>query len=152
MRSRRVIGIASVATVLLMVLTAFAAVPGAADDKVETVIVMFNEAIDENVITDSGGSIDYEFNLIPAVVATVKASKIDGLKGHSKVKAVDLDVTVDIEKGGKKPAPKPPADVPPSGEVLWNIQNINADDVWSTTDGATIDVAILDTGIDTIFY
>lgn len=44
----------------------------------------------------------------------------------------------------------PPTDLPPANRqpVPWNIDLVRADDVWHRVDGAGVDVAIIDTGID----
>ena len=87
----------------------------------------------------------------------IKASKIDNLEGEGKVKAVELDrkISLPIEVArpppGKGPKPKPdpePIDTPPEGELMWGVDRIDAELVWDLTTGSGIDVAVLDTGID----
>jgi len=59
MRSKRFIGVMSVATVLLMVLAGFAAVPAGAGDEEKDyrVLVMFDDNVDKKAIKDAGGTI-----------------------------------------------------------------------------------------------
>jgi len=76
------------------------------------------------------------------------------LLGEENVVRVDDDLIVKATKkpdnppgkpgnGGKKPKPQPEETLP------WGVDRIDAEVVWSTYTGSGINVAILDTGIDT---
>jgi subtilisin family serine protease len=154
MRSRKFISAISVMTVLLMVLAAFAAVPGtAAGEKEQRVIVLFNDTVDEDLITKNNGKVDKKFSLIPAVATKLKPSDIKALEKSDKVKAVEQDATAMILGKPEKP---PGQDKPKGGddnsqpdEVWpWGITKIDADVVHGSSTGAAVKVAVLDTGID----
>jgi len=130
MRSKRFIGVMSVATV--------------------RVLVMFDDNVDKKAIKDAGGTIEKTYTIMPAIVATMDGDSIKSLKKNPKVKNVDLDYKVSYTK---KPDSPPGKDKnPPPAEVLelqWGVDRIDAENAWSTSDGDAIKVAVLDTGIDT---
>jgi subtilisin family serine protease len=140
-------GVMSVATVLVMVLAGFAAVPAGAGDKEVQVIVLFDDEVDKKAIKDIGGKIVREYDYIPGVVVTISSGKIKALEKKDKVDSVAIDAKVTI--GVKPPKPgKPDKDPPeqPPQEVPWGIGQIDADEV--TLTGSGVKVAIVDTGID----
>ncbi|MCK5415151.1 MAG: S8 family peptidase [Thermoplasmata archaeon] len=151
MRSKRFIGVLSVATVLLMVLAGFAAVPGAgAQENEYRVIVMFDDTVDEKVVKDAGGTVKKTYTIMPAVVATMDSDGMKDLRKSSKVKSVDLDYKVTISK---KPSSPPGKDKDPTPEEVlelqWGADRIDAEKAWDTSTGSSVSVAVLDTGIDT---
>lgn len=152
MRSKRFIGVMSVATVLLMVLAGFAAVPGgAADDKVE-VVVLFKDSIDEQVIKDNNGKVSKKYSAIPLAVTKLTAKDIKALEKSDKVLAVEKNHIYSIAKPPTDRPGKPPKDDPPAQpdeDLPWGVDRIDAEDVWDTpATGASITVAVIDTGID----
>lgn len=150
MRSKRVVGIASVATVLLMVMTAFAAVPGAgADEEKFEYVVLFKDSVDAKVIKDNNGKVDQEFTLIPAVVTTMTEKDAKNLEKSDKVKAVEENYKYSVAKPGGGVG-KPPKDPPtqPAQVTPWGVDRIDADEAWDTSTGVGITVAVIDTGID----
>jgi len=154
MRSKRFIGVMSVATVLLMVLAGFAAVPaGAGDEKIE-VVVLFKDSIDEQVIKDNNGKVSKKYSAIPLAVTKLTAKDIKALEKSDKVVAVEKNHIYTIAAPppgrGKPPKDDPPA--PPDEELPWGVDRIDAEEVWVDADflatGAGITVAVIDTGID----
>lgn len=86
-----------------------------------------------------------------AVYLPPKAEK--AIKNLSEVLRIDNDLVIRAivkpDKPGKpKPDPEPDPDPSPAQELPWGIDRIDAELAWDTTVGATIKVAILDTGID----
>ena len=151
MGSKRVLALMSVATVMIMVLAAFAAVPSlASDQKDQRVLVVFEDEVDEKLVKDKGGKVLKRYLIMPAVVATMKADKAKDLAKSSKVKSVSIDYKVSITK---RP-PSPPGldkdeDPEPVTELQWGVDRIDAEKAWSTSTGSGVKVAVLDTGIDT---
>jgi subtilisin len=142
-------------TVLVMVLAAFAAVPGSAGDPKIEVVVLFNDSVDEQLIKDNNGKVDKKYSQIPAAVTKLTAKDIKALQKSGKVKAVEENHIYSIakkpsDKPGKPGGDDPPA--PPPQVMPWGIDRIDAEWVWddankpATGDGVT--VAVIDTGID----
>jgi subtilisin family serine protease len=150
MRSKKVLSYLSISMALLMVLAAFAVIPGTASTATEKrVIVVFNDTVDEKVIKENGGKVVKRLSSIPALVVTIGSDKIDDLEKVGKVKTVEIDQQASIAKPRKRP-PAPPADTPPAPELQWGVDRIDAEAVWDVegkTAGDGIVVAILDTGI-----
>ncbi len=120
------------------------------DETSVRVIVLFKDKVDEKLIKGAGGKILEEYTLIPAVVTKLKQKDIDTLAEETGVKTVEKDATVSMEgtlddEGKKTPAPTSP----PSPGVQWGVDRIDAEKAWSASTGASIRVAVLDTGIDT---
>ena len=148
----------SVATVLLMVLAGFAAVPaGAGDEEKFEVIVLFNDKIDEQVIKDNNGKVKMKYSLIPAVVTKLTEKDITALEKSDKVKAVEKNQKFSIAASEGKPSKpgKPPKDPPtqPTQSLPWGVDRIDAEYLWgegitNKYNGDGITVAVIDTGID----
>jgi len=150
----------SVVTVLLMVLAAFAAVPGtAANEKEERYIVMFKDKADEDLIKSNNGKVVKKLGYSPAIVIKMKASDVKNLKKSDKVEAVEIDYKASAlgkvtpqAKGGKRGPPDNGDEEPPveDSEVTpWGIAKINADNVhFLSITGSAVKVGVLDTGVD----
>jgi subtilisin family serine protease len=151
----------SVATVLVMVLAAFAAMPGVAvNEKEERYLVKFMDKVDEDLIKKNNGKVVKKLGYTSAIVSKMKASDAKALKKNDKVEAVEIDhkamalgKLTPQAKGGKPGKPDKPGDEepplqPPESEP-WGIGEIYADTVWESSTGSTVKVAVMDTGIDT---
>ena len=151
MRSRKFIGVMSIATVLLMVLAGVAVMPVAgAQEKEYRVIVMFDDTVDEKVVKDAGGTVQKTYTIMPAVVATMDSEGMKDLRKNSKVKSVDLDYMVTISKKPSSPPGKDKDRTPEEVlELQWGTDRIDAEKAWDTSTGSGVSVAVLDTGIDT---
>ena len=152
MRSKRFVGVISVATVLLMVLAGFAAVPAGAGDEKVTVAIIFDGDIDDKVVRDLGGEMVLKVPYIDGVTADVMRSDIAKLKKDPSVLHVEMDHKATIMKPGKRP-PKdePTVYLPPTPEIQWGVNRIDAELVWDEEGyvGPTdIVVAVLDTGVN----
>ena len=151
MRSKRFVGVMSVATVLLMVLAGVTAMPvGAGDEKV-TVAIIFDGDIDEKVIKDLGGEIVLKVPYIDGVTADVMRSDIAKLKNDPSVLYVEMDHQATIMRPGKRPPKEEPSYIPPTPEIQWGVDRIDAELVWGEVGyvGPTdIIVAVLDTGVN----
>lgn len=118
---------------LLMVLSGLTMMAGAdkSEDKVR-VIVLFKEKVDKNMVEDCGGEITDTYDIIPGVVAEMTQSDIKELKKNDKIEDVEEDAIAEIQ-----------------GQTTgWGITQIRANDAWSISKGANINVAVMDTGID----
>ena len=127
------------------------------DETPVRVIVTFKDKVDEGLVKDNGGAVDRTLTYIPIVVADLKPKDIKKLEKSDKVKSVEEDAVAyavdDADEAKGKPTPPPPPP-PPAQETPWGIDRIDADLVWqldtpSENTGFGVDVAILDTGIDT---
>ena len=143
----------SVATVLLMVLAAFAAVPGTATTKTEDrYVVLFEGDIDMALVKNSGGQLIKSQSGMGMVVAKMDSDEAKALKKSSKVTSVEMDQKATATappfpppgKNKDDPDPEPEPEV----ELQWGVDRIDAEAVWDTTTGTGIIVAILDTGVD----
>jgi minor extracellular protease Epr len=155
MRSKRVLVCMSIVTVLLLLTSSMAAMPGAAaSERAERVIVLFKDKIDEKVVKDEGGKIDSTLSVMPAVITSLTDSAIKSLQKSDKVKLVVKDESSYVLLGKPDNPGKP--DKPGKGggggkkaeELPWGVDKIDAEKVWSTTTGGSIKVAVIDSGID----
>ncbi len=147
-RRSRTIGWASLAVVAIMLVGA-CPWAGADDDATVPVIVVFKDTVDRDLVEDAGGSVDIEFETFPGVATELTSKAIAKLERSSKVARVEEDGTVyALVDADKKPDGVGGGGKPQKQSTPWGITKINADEAWSTTMGATINVAILDTGVD----
>ncbi len=137
-----------------MLLTAIPLVAVGDDETPVRVIVVFKDKVDEDLVKDNGGKVDHKMAYLEGVVAELKPKDVAKLKKSDKVASVSEDAVAyavgDADgdgKGGKpgggKPAPTQPEEVLP-----WGVDRIDADQAWSAATGSGINVAIIDTGID----
>ena len=148
MRSKRFIGVLSVATVLLLVMAGFAAVPaGAGDNGAEkkAVIVGFKGKMDESLIKSNSGKIKHKLTIANAIATELTESAIAALKKNKNVAYVEDDIQIKMV----------------AESLPWGVDRIDAEVVWGGSEDATsvstsakatgsgIQVAVIDTGIDT---
>jgi subtilisin family serine protease len=150
MGSKRAVGLVSVATVLIMVLAAFASVPAGAGAKEEhRVIVMFDDEMDEKTVKDAGGEVVKGMSMLPGIIALMTEGEISSLKKNSKIASIEYDYRVYVQK---KPASPPGQDKDKEEDVYkelqWGVDQIDAEKAWATSTGNGVKVAVLDTGID----
>ncbi len=110
----------------------------------QRVIIVFHDTPDVGLVGQHG-PVHQTFHLIPAVVATLPEPAIQALEKNPKVNYIQPD--------HYRQRINPPIDIkgkpgPPPEEVPWGVDRIDADLAWSTTKGAGVKVAIVDTGID----
>ncbi|MBU6998187.1 MAG: S8 family serine peptidase [Theionarchaea archaeon] len=121
---------------LLSVSGVFAASP-------ERVIIVFHDSPDVNLVGQYG-QVHKTFHLIPAVVATLPDQAMKALSKNPHVKYIQPDyVTQYVAPLQMSISAEPLAQVLP-----WGVDRIDAELAWSTSTGAGVKVAIVDTGID----
>ena len=145
MRSKRFVGVMSIATVLLMVLAGFAAVPaGAGDsgDEKKAVIVGFKGTMDETLIKSNSGKIKHKLTIANAIATELTESAIKALKKNKNVAYVEDDIQFKVV----------------AESLPWGVDRIDAEVAWGGEEdalivtgngGEGIQVAVVDTGIDT---
>jgi len=103
----------------------------------EDVLVTFYEppGPDEIELIESlGGVVKKVYHIVPTIAATMPSENLDELRADSRVKMVELDITL----SGCFAA-----------EVLpWGVDRVDAELVHPSNKGTGVKVAILDTGID----
>ncbi len=106
------------------------------------VIVGFKEKPDVGLVKAFGGSIKYQYSIIPAVSCLLPKNVAEFLKKNPRIAYVELDGKVKV-----------------LGEVLpWGVDRIDAEQVWDSNGdlivdeganaGEAVKVAIIDTGVD----
>src|SRR3989304_5621817 len=96
------------------------------------VIITFKDAPDERVFTDNGGNAHHKYKIVNAIAGKVPRDKIDKIKKHPNVLRVEDDAIVE---NLAQPIP-------------WGVSKVRADWAWTTSTGAGVKVAVIDTGID----
>lgn len=114
-----------------------AAIPAGAAPKRERVSVLIGftgEPLAEDlaVITQAGGKVKRSYKIIPAVAADLPEPALRALQKRKNVRYIEPDAEVTIN----------------SQVIPWGITRTEAPKTWTTTEGAGVRVAILDTGID----
>jgi len=116
------------------------------------VIVIFHDAPDEDLITNKGGRVALRSDRSRMIAAHVPANRVSEIAAEEGVASVAEDgearIPVGAEarpngggNGGGGGAPQP-------AEVLpWGVDRVDASAAWSTTVGAGVRIAIVDTGI-----
>jgi len=104
----------------------------------ESVIVGFHGKMDENLVTSYGIENYSRHGMINAISADISPDTIVSLKKHPKVRYVEKDAVVKIQKK----SPEPPQ------QIGWGVCRVNAPAAWSSSTGTNVKIAVLDTGID----
>lgn len=100
-----------------------------------------SEAAQATLLENFGAVIIKPLGIIRAMAVYLPPQAERALLQRAEILRIDDDLIINA-LGGSQPPPQP-------AEVLpWGIDRINADVAWASTRGATIKVAILDTGID----
>jgi subtilisin family serine protease len=82
------------------------------------------------LLREANATVNYEFQRMPAVVATVDARSVSDIRHHPNVDYLEPASAGTLH----------------SQTVPWNISRIGADEVWTTTTGSGAKVLILDSG------
>ena len=114
---------------------------GAANRK----IVVFDQTVlnnqaQEELLAKFGAVKIKDLGLISGKAVILPPTAEAALKDQPGVLRIDEDIIVEALA---KPAP-----VQPEQTVPWGIARVGADQVWATTDGDMVKVAVIDTGID----
>ncbi|MCH8949874.1 MAG: S8 family serine peptidase, partial [Chloroflexi bacterium] len=94
-------------------------------------------------VRESGGVVEREFHIVPAIDIEIPANVVNGLGGQGDVEWISLDapiVSTHLADDGE---------TLPTGKKVENIfpKTVNADEVWNDFAGEGITVAVIDTGI-----
>lgn len=140
----------SAASVILLLVLAPSA-RGAAESYQE-VLVGFRGAPDAARVQALGGRVKQVFSLVPALAATVPTSALTALRRDSRIAYVEPDYPVYATGVSPNLTHTISPLFDPSIETLpWGLSRVRAPEVWLATPpntGASIKVAIIDTGID----
>lgn len=119
--------------ILLMSISMFSTtgVSAQATEKVP-VIISFHGALDADLVKAFGGTVKYEYAIIPAIAASLPAQAIDALQKNPKIALIEPDAIAHA-----------------TVETLgWGVERIGAPIVHQDNTGVGVKVAIVDTGID----
>jgi len=124
--------------IVLILLFAFSSTAVAAPPEKVNVIIGFDRppgSSEQGLVRGFGGEIIYNYNIIPAIAASVPETAIQGLLRNPRVVIIEPDVpihAIDVEL-----------------ENSWGVEHIGAGAVHSSGNkGSGVKVAILDSGID----
>ena len=116
------------------------------------VIVIFHDAPDESVVTDRGGKVALRSDRSRMIAAHIPANKAAEIAADEGVASVVEDCAVEVPVG----ANGKPSGVgngggggaqQPAQQTPWGITRIDAPEVWGSTTGAGVRIAVVDTGI-----
>jgi len=154
-RKIRLIAVAGLALILTLGLVGGAVVAdNGGENGLGRYIVVFNtgvnDAAKEIIAERVGGVVEKDIALLGnANVVWLQARGVHTLAGSAGVLRVDEDVIVyTLAKGGIPGPPDKEEPPPPPEELPWGVDQIDAELAWATSTGASIQVAIIDTGID----
>ncbi len=108
----------------------------------KSVIIGFNENIDQNIINEHGIANYTQYKIINAISADIPESVSEKLKKNPKIKYVEEDAQVQIV--GEPIQPQPPQ-IPQ--QITWGIARVKAPEAWNNSTGKNVKIAVLDTGI-----
>ncbi|HZG70179.1 MAG TPA: S8 family peptidase [Chondromyces sp.] len=107
-------------------------VASAASDEQQKVIVVFEDKVDKEAVTDAEGKINQQFKNIPVASVTVPADEVKELKNDPSVVHVEKDILVHTK----------------AQTIDWGIQATNTPVAWKQGyTGKGIKVAVVDTGV-----
>ena len=129
------------------------------------VIVIGRDGLDlpalRDMIARTGGTAGHDLGIINGVAANLPgAAPLLRLAAEAGVIRIDPDVevrlvdpaagieSVESEGGGRGAPSGGGGSTPPPQQTPWGVSALGAPAVWSTTRGAGVKVAIIDTGID----
>jgi len=104
------------------------------------VFIGFNRtpgAQEQAIVRAAGGQIRHSYTIVPAISAELPEAALNGLRANPGVRYVEpvIEVTAD--------------DLTSELNNTWGVKKIGSDDAWSQgATGATIKVAVLDSGVD----
>ncbi len=106
----------------------------------------FDKEADQDALLNNSGAIKIKrLALINSMAVYLPSQAEEALKKREEILRIDEDLVLYATE--KKSGEKPKSSQPPQ-ELTWGIERIRADWAWPITEGSTIKVAILDTGID----
>ena len=120
------------------------------NDEKEVIVVYKNDSGKQDII-DKSVEVDYEFESVPAVSATLTETDIRKLERNSNIDYVEENITFTLANQDQTfhtLQASRPLEQTSSNSQQWNIDLVNAKEAWE--DGYTgngVKVAVLDTGI-----
>lgn len=157
-RKMRLIAVAGLVLMLTFVLAGGAlAANGASENGLGRYIVVFNtgvnDAAKDALMEQFGGVTKKEIALLGnANVVLLPPRAVEALARSTKVLRVDEDAIVYALPRPANPRKPPKEDEPPPEEpaekLPWGVDQVDAELAWATSTGASVRVAIIDTGID----
>lgn len=112
-------------------------------------IVTFKNEVNENDVTavkNAGAQPVKKLNIVNSVVVTVpNDTALSKLKTLKNVARVEIDA---IAYTLARPVKEQPVVTQPAQTIPWGITRSGAIDTWTTSRGADVKVAVIDTGID----
>ncbi len=138
-RHNRVFRLFSIVAVIVL-LAAGVPVAGAQPDRLD-VIISFDSPpgpAEEALVRGIGGTVKGSYSIVPAMAASIPASAIEGLQRNPRVALIEPDIEVQAADLGDSD----------SAEVTnaWGVDRLDANLVWSTSNGSGVGVAIVDSG------
>ena len=124
---RKIIPWLVIATIILTFASVYATPPS----EMVRAIIVFKEKQDIASVRSLGGEVITTYRIIPGLAARVPERALEELRKNPAVAYVELDGIVHVS----------------GQQVPWGITRIGAPSAWSSSTGAGIKVAILDTGI-----
>ncbi len=107
------------------------------------VFIVFDGKPDRKLAEEAGATVDYEYNIIPALAVRAPGQVISKLAGHGRVVAVEPDVQIQAVGGS--------FDFDTELAAAWGVERIGAGLVQDDPDGNRgdgITVGVVDTGCD----
>lgn len=101
------------------------------------------EAVD--AVLRAGGGVIHVYDIIPAIAIQIPEQALAGLERNPLVMAIEPDSVVTTFGKPGKPS-QPPTQ--PDETIPWGVDRIDAELAWSAATGAGVNVAVVDTGID----
>ncbi|WP_319507695.1 S8 family serine peptidase [uncultured Methanolobus sp.] len=121
---------------ILSILLSFVVAPASAapnDDEKVPVLIKFKGKTDAQLVKANGGSIKYEYDVVPAIAAELPQKAIDALSKNPNIELIEPDGIAQI-----------------TGETIpWGINRVNAPATQALGfTGSSVKVAVIDTGVD----
>jgi len=154
-RKMRLIAVAGLALILTLALVGGAvAANGEGKGGLGRYIVVFdagvNDAEKDTLAGQFGGMVEKEIALLGnANVVLLPPRNVEGMVERNEVLRLEEDAVVYALPGPPITPPGQGEEEEPPAEVLpWGVDRIDAELAWGTSTGASVSVAIIDTGID----
>mgnify|MGYP001810120737 FL=1 len=132
---RRILLLMVLAFSMMLSGVSYAGVEPAGSGKADVLIAFDRQPGSEEaaLVRAFGGSVSHVYQIVPAIAATVPQAALYGLSHNPRILRIDPDLTVQAL----------------GEEIPWGIARIGATEARTAgASGATIKVAVLDTGID----
>jgi subtilisin family serine protease len=133
---------------LVLMIPLFALPAVAAPPQKVDVLIGFNGRPDAALVRSHGGEVKHVFTLVPVVSARLPEQALAGLAHNPNIAYIEPDGVVQALGVVESITPADAKAAAYTDTVPWGVSKIGANQVWTTTTGSGVKVAILDTGID----